>query len=105
MSEPKVSIYALHEIACLPPRYHGPFLELIVRLRGMEEEQLNRTLMALSSKAIPRVLSADDVKRLGDLVTEGRLAWDSLEQFARDSAAHIWELESELPRYGGPPAG
>lgn len=94
MSDPKVSIYVLHEIAYLPQRYHAPFLDLIVRLRGIDEERLNRTLMALSSKTIQRVLSSDDVKRLLELVRQDRLDTDNLERFSLDPNCHVWDLEN-----------
>jgi hypothetical protein len=98
MLDPKVSIYVLHEVAYLPQRYHAPFLDLMVRLRGMDEEMLNRTLMALSSKAIQRVLSSDDVKRLCELVAEGQVNPEVLERFSREPNTHVWDLEQELAR-------
>ena len=105
MQGPKVSIYVLHEIAYLPQRYHAPFLDLVLRLRAMDEEGRDRTLMALTSKAIQRVLSSDDVERLGELLAGGQVTWEILERFCRDPNTHVWDLENELKRSGsGPPA-
>jgi hypothetical protein len=98
MHDPKVSIYALHDIAYLPQRYHSAFLDLIVRLRHMDEEPLNRTLMGLTSKAIQRVLSPDDVKRLDELVGLGQLNAETLARFSGDPNSHVWDLERELTR-------
>lgn len=94
--DPRISVYVLHEIAYLPQRYHAPFLDLIVRLRTVDEDKLNRTLMALSSKAIQRVVSSDDVKRLCELVADRSVDWETLERFCGEPSTHLWDLESEL---------
>src|SRR5262245_46953091 len=104
MPDSKISIYVLHEVAYLPQRCHAPFLDLMVSLQGTDEEQLNRTLMGLSSKAIQRVLSSDDVKQLGELIATRQVNLDILERFSLEPNTHVWDLEHELSRSSAGPA-